>query len=65
MTGELRCWDCDQWFYSAAAQEIIERGERCEYCGGPLRHAERRPLRIRPLRIQFVGVRAPTNPSLN
>jgi hypothetical protein len=31
----LLCTDCGTTFYSAAARQMAERGERCD-CGGPL-----------------------------
>lgn len=34
--NRLRCEDCGTRFYSAAGRTLVERGERCELCGGPL-----------------------------
>ena len=32
----LICTDCGTTYYSAAANAMVERGERCD-CGGPLK----------------------------
>jgi hypothetical protein len=50
-TGELRCECCGGLFYSAAAEQLVDRDDRCDSCGGPLDHAP-----IRPLKIEIIGV---------
>jgi hypothetical protein len=45
-------------FYSAAAEQLIAREDRCEVCGGLLQRAD-----IRTLRIEFVGVAAALSPA--
>jgi hypothetical protein len=35
----LVCSVCGTTYYSAAAESMVERGERCD-CGGPLRLVE-------------------------
>ena len=40
-TGYLRCDDCGERFYSAGAEQMIARGERCDTCGGRLWHTAR------------------------
>jgi DNA-directed RNA polymerase subunit RPC12/RpoP len=38
----MRCSQCAATSFSAAAKTLVERGDRCQHCGGELTLAERR-----------------------
>lgn len=40
----MLCESCAAVSYSAAARQIVERGERCPRCGGPLRVENGEPV---------------------
>jgi hypothetical protein len=60
-TGELFCEECGEWRYSAAARQIVLRGECCDACGGRLRHVPRQPLRIELIGVASLMTHASQN----